>query len=225
MTKIRRTRFNYWTKRIVCLIVKSMNTNKFILTAFAAVIGLMMIISPATFISMIVIILGVAAVVDGIFIMATTRNLILDPQYKTMMTVRGILSIVVGALSILLPLVIASLVYNVMAYVLAVYLLVSAVLQSYGISKLHRNGIMIRQSVIELLLSVLLAVVLFIIPAKTAGSIIVRIAGIAILAVGIFSGISQWRDRAITVTSEVTDDYEDAEEETETAEQPSEPQN
>lgn len=179
-----------------------MDKNKFILGILTSVAGLLMIVSPETFVTLIVIILGVAAIVDGLFIMITTRNLILDPQYKTIMTVRGVLSIFVGILAILLPLFVAAVVYKVMAYVLAVYLIISAVMESYGISKLHRNGIMIRQSVIEVAISVLLAVVLFIIPARTAGSVIVRICGIVILLTGLIWLFVQWKNRPITVPAE-----------------------
>lgn len=179
-----------------------MDKNKFILGILTSVAGLLMIVSPETFVTMIVIILGVAAIVDGLFIMITTRNLILDPQYKTIMTVRGVLSIFVGILAILLPLFVAAVVYKVMAYVLAVYLIISAIMESYGISKLHRNGIMIRQSVIEVAISVLLAVVLFIIPARTAGSVIVRICGIVILLTGLIWLFVQWKNRPITVPAE-----------------------
>lgn len=177
-----------------------MDKNNIILSFFVAIVGLLMMISPETFISMVVIILGVAVIIDGLFIMITTRNLILDPQYRLMMTIRGILSIVTGIMAIFLPLFVAKIIYSIMSYVLAIYLLISAALECYGISKLHRNGIMIRQSVIETLVSVVLAVILFIIPAKTAGSIIVRILGTVLLLIGIIWGIIQWKNRPLTVT-------------------------
>lgn len=184
-----------------------MDINKFVLSLLVAVVGLLMLLSPETFIAMAVIMLGVAAICDGIFIMVTTRNLIIDPDYKLMMTVRGLLSIVVGVAAILLPLLVAAIAWKVMAYVLAGYLLVSAGIEIYGISKLHRNGIMIRQSVIETIISIILAIVLFIIPAKTAGGIIVRVCGVILLVAGVISAFLQWRNRPITVIpdSVVTD--------------------
>lgn len=169
-----------------------------------------MLLSPETFIAMAVIMLGVAAICDGIFIMVATRNLILDPDYKLMMTVRGLLSIIVGAAAIMLPLFVAAIAWTVMAYVLAGYLLVSAGIEIYGISKLHRNGIMVKQSVVETIISIILAIVLFIIPAKTAGGIIVRICGVVLLVSGIISAFLQWRNRPITVVpdSVVTENQE-----------------
>lgn len=187
-----------------------MDINKFVLSLLVAVVGLLMLLSPETFIAMAVIMLGVAAICDGIFIMVATRNLILDPDYKLMMTVRGLLSIIVGAAAIMLPLLVAAIAWTVMAYVLAGYLLVSAGIEIYGITKLHRNGIMVKQSVIETIISIILAIVLFIIPAKTAGGIIVRICGVVLLGSGIISAFLQWRNRPITVVpdSVVTENQE-----------------
>lgn len=192
-----------------------MDKNKFVLSILVALVGLLMLVSPETFIAMAVIILGAAAVADGFFIMVTTRNLILDPEYKLMMTIRGIMSIVVGSVSILLPLFIAAIAWKLMAYVLSVYLLISAGLQIYGISKLHRNGIMIRQSVVETIVSIILAIVLFIIPAKTAGGIIVGACGLVLLVSGLISAFLQWRNRPLTVIPEAVHTEEVSEEETE----------
>ncbi len=179
-----------------------MDKNKLGLSLLVAVVGLLMLVSPQTFIAMAVIILGVSAVVDGVFIMVTTRNLILDPEYRLMMTIRGVMSIVVGTICVVLPLIVAAIAYKFMAYVIAVYLFISAGLQIYGITKLHRNGIMIKQSIIETVISVILALVLLIIPAETAGSIIVRICGIVLLAAGLISALMQWRNRPLTVVPE-----------------------
>lgn len=190
-----------------------MDKNKLSLSLLVAVIGLLMLISPETFIAMAVIILGVAAVVDGFFIMVTTRNLILDPEYKLMMTIRGVMSIAVGAVAILLPLVVAAIAWKFMAFVLGGYLLISAGLEVYGITKLHRNGIMIRQSVIETIVSIILALVLFIIPVKTAGGIIVSVCGFVLLVCGVISAFLQWRNRPLTVIPDaVADDTEEASE-------------
>lgn len=183
-----------------------MDKNKFILTLLVAVVGLLMIVSPDTFIAMVVIILGVASAVDGIFILVTTRNLIIDPHYKLMMTVRGILSLLIGVTAVAFPLVVANAAWTLMLYIIAVYLLVSAALETYGITKLHRNGITVRQSVIEVIVSVVLAIILFIIPSKTSGGIIVRICGVVLLVVSLVAAFIQWHNRPITVYPDSIDD-------------------
>ncbi len=175
-----------------------MDRNKIFLGFVTAVLGLLLLITPEAFIKLFVIILGVAAVIDGIFILAATRNLIIDPQYNLIVIVRGILSILIGAVAVFLPLVIASAIWNFMAYTLAVYLLISSSLQIYTITKLHRNGIMIRQSMIEVISSLILALVLIVIPSNVAGQFIIRLFGIALFCTGIGLIVMQWRNR-ITV--------------------------
>lgn len=172
-----------------------MDKNKLFLGLMTAAMGLFLLISPDAFISFFVIILGVAAVIDGIFILAATRDLIIDPQYKLIVTVRGILSVLIGFLAVALPKLVASVAWSAMAYALAIYLIVSASLQIYTITKLHRNGIMVRQSMIEVASSVILAIVLFIIPSETIGIFIIRIFGAVLLVAGIAISVIQWKNR------------------------------
>lgn len=174
-----------------------MDKNKLILSLLAALVGLLMLVIPNAFLALIIVILGVAAIVDGVFILFTTRNLIIDPQYKMIMTIRGIISVVIGFLAISIPMIFATVVWQMMAYMLGIYLLVSSIMEAYCITKLHRNGIMIKQSVMEVVISVILAIVLFIIPAETAGNIIIRICGFILLVVGGVIAFLQWRNRPI----------------------------
>ena len=186
-----------------------MDKSKVFLGFVTAALGLFLLISPDTFISFFVIILGVAAVIDGIFILAATRDLIIDPQYKLIVTVRGVLSIVVGLLAVILPIAVAAVVWKAMAYTLAIYLIISAGMQIYTITKLHRNGIMVRQSMIEVASSLLIALVLFVIPAQTAGHFIIRLFGIALLVVGIGLLVIQWKSRPEVVLPDSVETVED----------------
>ena len=186
-----------------------MDKNKVFLGFVTAALGLFLLISPDTFISFFVIILGVAAIIDGIFILTATRDLIIDPQYKLIVTVRGVLSIVVGLLAVILPITVAAVVWKAMAYTLAIYLIISAGMQIYTITKLHRNGIMVRQSMIEVASSLLIALVLFVIPAQTAGHFIIRLFGIALLVVGIGLLVIQWKSRPEVVLPDSVETVED----------------
>lgn len=188
-----------------------MDKNKLFLGFVTAALGLFLLISPDTFISFFVILLGVTAVIDGIFILAATRNLIADPQYRLIVTARGILSVLVGFLAVVLPLTVAAVVWKAMAYTLAIYLIISSAMQIYTITKLHRNGIMIRQSMIEVLASLLIALVLFVIPAQTAGHFIIRLFGIALFLVGAGFIVTQWKSRPEVV---IPDSVETVENET-----------
>lgn len=167
-----------------------------------AVIGLMMVLSPDSFIKFAVIILGISAIIDGIFILVTTRNLIVDPHFNLIMAIRGWLSIGVGALAVALPLAFAAALWMIMSYTLGVYLIISAGLQIYGITQLHRNGIMVHRSVIEVLVSIVLAVLLLLIPSEKAGHLIVYSAGAVLILSGLILAVFQWVNRPITVIPE-----------------------
>ncbi|WP_407427722.1 DUF308 domain-containing protein [Treponema sp.] len=190
-----------------------MDKNKLFLGFMTAALGLFLLISPETFISFFVILLGIAAVIDGVFILAATRDLIVDPQYKKIVTVRGILSVVIGLLAVLLPKIFISVAWSAMAYTLAVYLLISACLQFYTITKLHRNGIMIRQSMIEVFTSLIIAVVLFIIPSDSIGVFIIRLFGIVLLASGIGLVFMQWHNRPEVIIPDSVETVENKENE------------
>lgn len=189
-----------------------MDKNKIFLGLVTAVLGLLLLITPDAFIKLFVIILGVAAIVDGVFILAVSRNLIVDPHYNMIVLIRGIMSIVIGAVAVFLPLFVARIIWNIMAYMLAGYLLVSCMLQIYTITKLHRNGIMIRQSMIEVMSSLIIALVLLVIPSQFAGHIIIRLLGIALLLIGIGFVAVQWKNRVLVIQPE---NVQTAEEESE----------
>lgn len=186
-----------------------MDKNKLFLGFMTAALGLFLLISPDTFISFFVILLGLAAIIDGVFILAATRDLIIDPQYKLIVTVRGVLSLVVGLLAVVLPVAVAAVVWKAMAYTLAIYLLVSVGMQLYTITKLHRNGIMIRQSLIEVASSLVLALVLFVIPVQEAEHLLVRLFGIVLLVIGVGLVVIQWKNRPEIVVPDSVETEED----------------
>ena len=187
-----------------------------------AAVGLFMVIQPDVFSKVAVIVLGIVAVLNGIFILYTARNLIIDENYATIMMIRGWMSIGVGALAVLLPVAVQRIFWTVMTYALAVYLLASAGLETYTITKLKRNGYAIRQAVIEVIASVCLALVLFIIKADRIGDIVVRFGGLVLFVIGIALSILQWRNRPIVMDALVVEDADAEGAEADAAATPSE---
>ena len=175
-----------------------MDKNKFFLGIMIAAVGLFLLISPEAVIAFAVIVLGIALIFDGVFILVTARNLITDVNYGRVMAVHGWLSIGVGALAVLLPLVFASVVWTVMAYTIAAYLLVAAGMELYSVSVLARNGISAKKSIFEAIVCLFLAVVLFMLP-RAAGNALVRVFGVALLAAGVLFSLVQWRLRPIVI--------------------------
>ncbi len=160
-----------------------MKKNSLLLGIILAVVGLIMTITPAGCIKAVVIILGIEAVANGIYQLVYTRKLFPDAAFQYSVIIRGMLSIVVGLLAFFLPLRFAEMLWTVMLYVLAVYLLVGSALLLFSCGKLQNTNIDRRQFITEAVISILLALVMILIPVNI-GTALVRIAGIALIIVG-----------------------------------------
>lgn len=183
-----------------------MNKNSFLLGILIALFGIFMIISPASMVILTAILLGVAAIADGCFILASFRSLLDDSRFRTMAVVRGVLSILIGILAIALPLVFAKVMWAAMIYMLGAYLVVSSGLEIIAVVQLKKNGAAIKPFVIEIVSSLLIAAVLFIIPANTIGSLIIRICGIVVVICGAAYSFYIWKTRDLVINAEVYDD-------------------
>ena len=150
----------------------------------AIIIGLMMLIVPHQCIKAIVIILGIFSVGNGVFNLFSIRKLIADSDFAMIITIRGSISIIVGLLAILLPLSFAGVLWTIMIYTLAFYLLISSGMEIYGTIKMKTVGIDTKPYIAEIIGSIIIAIILLIIPAEI-GTLIIRFLGLAIMLVGI----------------------------------------
>jgi hypothetical protein len=183
-----------------------MRKTNFILGVLLAVVGLMMIVAPDKCIKVAVILLGIEAVANGVFSLVKIRQLISDKDFQLAVFVRGIFSIVIGFLAVILPLKFAAMMWTVMLYVLAGYLLLAAVLELYAVAKLRNTGIERKQYVLEALVSIICGIILFIIP-QQLGMVIIRVLGVIVLIVSLIYVLYEWRNRPIVVDNvEVVDD-------------------
>ncbi len=167
----------------------------------AIIIGLMMLIVPHQCIKAIVIILGVFSVGNGVYNLFAIRRLIADSDFAITITIRGIISIIVGLLAILLPLIFAGVIWTIMVYILAFYLLISSGMEIYGATKMKKVGINTKPYIAEIIGSIIIALILLIIPAEI-GTLIVRLLGIAIMIVGIGLLFFETRNKTLIVYAE-----------------------
>ena len=184
----------------------SMDKNKFFLGIMIAAVGLFMMISPDSFIKFAVVILGIALIFDGIFILVTVRNLVVDRNYGFIMDVHGWLSIGVGLLAVVLPMIFASVFWTIMAYSMAFYLLVAAGMEIYAINMLSRNGISTKKSIFEVIVCIILAIVLFILPSQILGTVLVRVLGIVLMLSGIVFALIQWKLKPLIIQPDSIED-------------------
>ena len=126
----------------------------------AIIIGLMMLIVPQQCIKAIVVILGIFSIGNGIYNLFSIRKLIADSNFVKAITIRGTISIIVGVLAIFLPLVFAGILWTVMVYSLAFYLLISSGMEIYSTIKMNQFGINTKPYIAEIIGSIVIAIIL-----------------------------------------------------------------
>ena len=97
-----------------------------------------------------------------------------------------------------------------MVYTLALYLLVSSGMELYGIKKMDQVGINTKPYIAEIIGSIIIAIILFIIPAEI-GTFIIRLLGFLIILVGIILLLAKTkREPLIVYAEEVPNDPNDS---------------
>lgn len=185
-----------------------MNKTSLISGLLLAAVGLLLLIIPDRIIQVLIIVLGAEAIVNGIFSIITTRNLISDPSFRLSILIRGAAGIIVGTLAIALPLVVAGTMWIIMVYVLAIYLLSAAVIEMYALALLRHTDIDRKQYYLEALISIVVAIILFLIP-RQIGGFILRLLGLIVLVVGavyIYVSLRERKIDKVIVESVVVED-------------------
>ena len=185
----------------------------------AAVLGLLIIIFPAFWIKLVVIMLGLAAIAYGIYSLKFTKTVYDDSYYKKTILIKSIVSIVAGVMAVLFPLAIGGAAWSAMIWVLIIYLLLSAAAGFYAAALLKDSGVERKRYIIENLLLLATAVILILISPRSLGNAIIRLIGIITLVAGvvlIVFDIFSSKDEVKADVVEVKDEAEPSEEEKET---------
>lgn len=174
----------------------------------SAVIGLLMIFAPEACIRVTVIVLGIAAIVNGLYNAVYVRRLLDDEYFGRVALVRGIASIVVGAAAVALPLALAGAVWTVMLYLLGAYLLLAALAEIYLTAKIRQAGYGTAYYWGEIALSIILAAILFAMPASI-GIMLVRVLGALLIVFGAGFVVWEWRNRPLVIEPDSVSDADD----------------
>lgn len=183
-----------------------MNKNNFLFGILVAIFGLVMIIRPDFVVVAVAITIGICVAADGVFILASVRSVLEDERFRIITTVRAWFYVVVGVFAIAMPLVFAGVMWTAIVYMLAASLLVAAGIETYGLIQLRESRISLKPFVMEIIYSILIAIVLFIIPAKSFGRIIIYICGGILIVGGTIFAIYKWKHRDLVVRAESVDD-------------------
>lgn len=151
----------------------------------ATLLGLLVIIFPAFWIKLVVVILGLAAIAYGIYSLKITKVISDELNYRRTILIKSIVSIVAGLMAVLFPLAIGGAAWTAMIWLLIFYLLISAAAGFYAAALLKDSGVERKRYIIENLLLLAAAVVLILISPRSLGNAIIRLIGIVVLVAGL----------------------------------------
>lgn len=157
------------------------------LAVLIALMGLVMLIWPEFCIKIVVVISGLAVIVNGIFTLKNYYNFVDDSGYKKSLLIKCILSIVIGLVAVLFPFILmksVAAIWTIITYVLAVFFIVYSIISIFSVSLLKDVEADFKRRVIsESIIYLLIAVILFVIPVGSVIATIFRVAGIVALVV------------------------------------------
>lgn len=156
----------------------------FVYGALLIVLGILIIIFPAFWVRLFVVVFGLCSVAYGIYSLLPLKNLE-NSYYKTMSIIRDAIIIIFGLLSVIIPIAVASITWRVIVYIFAVGLIISSALGFYITSVFSLEGSERKEAILENVISLVVAIVLFLISPISLGKIIIRIIGICTVIVGI----------------------------------------
>ncbi len=170
----------------------------------AALLGLLIIIFPAFWIKLVVIIIGLAAIAYGIYSIKFTKEISEELSYRRTILIKSIVSIVAGLMAVLFPLAIGGAAWTAMIWVLIIYLLLSAAAGFYAAALLKDSGVERKRYIIENLLLLATAVILILISPRALGNAIIRLIGVIVLVGGIALVIFDLLSSKNEIEAEVT---------------------
>lgn len=173
-----------------------MNNSNYFLGIMTAIVGLMMLLAAESMVQILVVVLGISAVLDGGFMLAAVAPLSVEKNFKIECYVRGIAGIVIGILCIVLPLRVAQFAWQSLIYIFAIYSIFAAICQIPITLTLHQDGLPVKRHVIEIVATIVLAVILFALP-SSIGFTIIRIGGALLLLAGAAITFLAWKNRDI----------------------------
>ena len=181
----------------------------------ACVAGLLLLISPSFCIKLIIVLFGLTAIIEGLYGIITERKLFDNLFFQKTTLYKSIGNIVVGALTIVMPLAIAGTAWAVMTYVLAVYLILSSCAGFVASSKIKQTQKSeektdMKQLSIENIVTLAAGLILLIIGPAKLGSMILRIIGLISLVIGVGFIVAQImeKNKKIIVTDVKVSDYD-----------------
>lgn len=155
-----------------------------LIAVLVVIVGIFILVRQDLFKQILVIALGLAAIVTGIVSLATMSRYSFGKFNHGSTLVKGVLGIVVGMFAVIMPLATGEAAWTIILYVLAAELTISACILFLDAFAVKSAGFPASPLVIEGIVSLVFAVVLFLFPRDVA-NLLVSILGITVLIIGV----------------------------------------
>ncbi|MFK7801584.1 MAG: HdeD family acid-resistance protein [Anaerolineae bacterium] len=149
-----------------------------------ALAGGFVIFYTDNFIRLLTISIGAWMVLAGIYSLFTAFGVKNDTQRKNVSLIRSLLNIVIGALAVSMPFVVAETWWTVLLFIVAVQLCIAAVLEIMIGFRLRRAGLPAGSAFTGALITIAIALILFLAP-DFLGETLVKGIGAVILLIGL----------------------------------------
>ncbi len=183
-----------------------------IVSVMVFVLGLVIVIAPAQIFSLLIFVLGTAAIVFGLYDLLKVRPLVQDKQYRLTVMIRGLVSVLIGLLAIILRAKLGESVVAVMKTVIGIYLIICAVADFYIWFKFKKIADEVdiplpkKAALIKALVSLAVAILLFVMDSNEIIAIIMRLMGGIFMIAGIGFLIYSFKNKTIVVEPESVKD-------------------
>jgi uncharacterized membrane protein HdeD (DUF308 family) len=151
-------------------------------------LGVFILVRQDLFKQILIMALGVVAIVTGITSLATMNRYAFGKFNHGSTLVKGVLGLIIGVLAVIMPLATGEAVWTVIIYLLAAQMLIAAVVLLIDAFAVKAAGFPPLPLVTEGLISLVIAVLLFLFPRDVA-NLLVTVFGIIIIVVGITIGL------------------------------------
>lgn len=168
-----------------------------VLAAILSILGVYMMFQGESFAKAFVALLGLGMVFTGVNSLISMRIYALGPRNRSALIIKGLVNIAVGVLVIILSLSTKNFSTHILLYILAAQLLVSAFISVFQAFFLRKGNISVAPLLSEALFSLVLAVLFFAFPTQI-GSLLLKLVGVVLLAIGLGMFVWSMRVRKLT---------------------------
>ncbi|MFA6731943.1 MAG: hypothetical protein EOM32_00350 [Spirochaetia bacterium] len=160
--------------------------------SFLVVLGIYLMFQQESFVRIFISILGLFLVGSGVASLFALRSYSLGRRTKTATLVQAILGIVLGLVAVIVPLSAANVSWTLMLSLIAIELIFSALISFLDAILLRKSELPVSALLGEGVFSLVVAVLLFVFP-QQIGSMLLKLFGVVIIAMGL--GMVLWSVR------------------------------